>query len=588
MDRYLAVIPLSGSLREGAVPPGSIEHESDLALAYSGLELFLAASSDLPVAPVGGDGGYVIGTIHLRDGNPAASRQTVVARLAGSRFETADLLGKFWGNYVAFLRRPGGPIDFILRAPFGSLPCVYACHEGRLLIASDLAMLRLGGLPAASIDENALVQHLAYRDLQSPDTSISGVRSIPGGRRLRLQGSQSDNEEAWSPWQVAGRQRWLEARGEAERHIRSSIMASVRSNRADAAKPLLLLSGGLDSSILAACLSSLGGGYASINLLRRDSIADERQFARKVTAHLGSQLIEAEWDIGHIDLCRADSASPNPNGRILMQSTNRLISDVASEIGADLTIDGGGGDNVFLGIASAAPVADALLHSDGMGETWEAARSIAALAQVGMPEVLRRAALRVMRRSRLYPRRRYVDLLSPEAAAAVPLLSGHPWLHAPSRSEAGTAAHIALIAAAQSWAEARDLQTSLRHASPLIAQPVIEACLTAPSWWWFRDGANRIVARDAFADRLPPEIVMRRSKGAPDSFAGDIYLAYRSRMREILLDGHLRRRGLIDVNAIDALQNKAGPFSDPSCGRILYLTQVEAWIAAQAQAVIPA
>src|SRR3546814_14803902 len=109
----------------------------------------------------------------------------------------------------------------------------------------------------------------------------------------------------------------------------------------------------------------------------------------------------------------------------------------------------------------------------------------------------------------------------------------HPWLVPPKGALAGSAAHIALLAAAESVTRSRDARVARADISPLIAQPVAEACLRVPSWLWTRDGHNRAIARDAFRAALPPAIVDRRDKGTPDSFVVDPIEANRDLIRSM-------------------------------------------------------
>ncbi len=579
MTRYLAAFPRQTTGGLDVAHLQTLASDEGLVVVEASPSFFLATSPGLTVMGIGAGDGHVLGEIHSQDGNPV-SQEAEAARIAASLLDPEALVGGFWGNYVAICRSPSDNGLRILRAPFGSLACLHAEIDGNLVIASDLNMFRRAGLrPATS--ETSLIMRMAFRDLQVPPTCIEQVSNVPGGRQLRLSQGELHDEEVWSPWRIGGRQHWAQSRSEAQDLVRTAVMRAVRACRADASHPLLLLSGGLDSSILAACLSSLGGGYSSINFVRTNSNADERHYARMVSDKLGSALIECEWVLDHVDLERTDRSSPEPIARLLMHSTNQLLAETAGNCGADITIDGGGGDNVFYGFATVAPVVDALLHGDTIGEAWGTARAIAAIANTSVQSVLRHSTSRLFRRPRVFRRRRNVSLLSAEAAETVPELAAHPWLDAPPGQSAGTAAHIGLLLSAQTWAETPDLETSLRHASPLATQPVASACLHIPSWWWFRDATSRIVARDAFAGRLPLETTQRRSKGSPDSFASDIYVAHRLRIREKLLDGKLCGRGLIDSAAIEALTGEPAPLSDNACERVLYLTQVETWLCAQ-------
>ena len=58
--------------------------------------------------------------------------------------------------------------------------------------------------------------------------------------------------------------------------------------------------------------------------------------------------------------------------------------------------------------------------------------------------------------------------------------------------------------------------------------------------------ADRRLARAAFADRLPPEILHRRSKGEMTAYFGRQAAASIPFLRDHLLGGRLAARGLID------------------------------------------
>ena len=117
-----------------------------------------------------------------------------------------------------------------------------------------------------------------------------------------------------------------------------------------------MLSGGIDSSILAASLSTLGCPYVGLNLASIGTIGDERNYARSVTAHLGVPLIETRWNVAAVDVSRSDARHlPNPLARSFMQGTCERLAAAVDASGADLTLDGGGGDNMFFSLRSVAP-----------------------------------------------------------------------------------------------------------------------------------------------------------------------------------------------------------------------------------------
>ena len=113
--------------------------------------------------------------------------------------------------------------------------------------------------------------------------------------------------------------------------------------------------------------------------------------------------------------------------------------------------------------------------------------------------------------------------------------------------------------------------------SPLISQPVVETCMAIPTWLWCAGGINRSVARAAFADRLPPMVSGRRTKGAFDAYCARVFDANRGAVREMLLNGALARQHLIDTRQIAAALSPA-TLSRTDMLRLLDLVDVEAWI----------
>ncbi|TCM13011.1 asparagine synthase (glutamine-hydrolysing) [Novosphingobium sp. PhB165] len=580
--RYLAVvgtpdrpIPDREAIAEGARTAG-------LEICHSDARLFVAVSPALAHHHLSEDRGMVIGEVFSRGTNLASSAESIGRMLAERPVDADRLVTRFWGNYVALLRAPGNFGITVLRAPFGKLPCLYGFEDGMTIAASDVAALAIAGVAMGNPDARALAERLAFPGLPGEGTCLTGIGNLPGGATLLIGPGGTSTGEAWSPWPHAERAQWYETTEQAQHEVRSAIYQALRALRGDAAKTLLMLSGGIDSSILAACLSSLGGEYRCVNFVHEDSFGDERNWARMVARHLGCQLEELDFPLNAVDVTRSESADlPSPGSRVFMQGTNAALASAADALGADLTLDGGGGDNVFLALNSVAPVTDALRHADTYETVWSCARTVAALGQASALEVLWRAARRRFRRSATFRWRPDLALLAPDAIANLASQAPHAWLSAPRNAEHGAAAHVAVIAAAQGWAEDCDLLSPVRHISPLASQPVVEACLRVPSWWWFRDGRSRIIARDAFADRLPREIVMRQSKGSPESFVADVYCKNRETVRSMLLDGQLRRLGLIDSDAVERATSDTGPIKDTAHRRLLQLSQVEAWLAAQ-------
>ena len=130
---------------------------------------------------------------------------------------------------------------------------------------------------------------------------------------------------------------------------------------------------------------------------------------------------------------------------------------------------------------------------------------------------------------------------------------------------------------AQSVAEGYDVEAAVPTFSPLISQPLVEACLQVPSWLWFDSARNRAIARRAFVGRLPDATLQRRSKGAPDCFIAELFEANRPKIRTLLQGGLLRELGLIDVDKLTLALDDNIPVRGHDFLRIMQLVDAEAW-----------
>ncbi|AGA92006.1 asparagine synthase, glutamine-hydrolyzing [Thioflavicoccus mobilis 8321] len=149
---------------------------------------------------------------------------------------------------------------FLVRDRFGIKPLYWSRDARRLRFASSTqALLAAGGVDPA-IDPVAL-HHLftLHAVVPAPRTILAGVRKLAPGHWLRLgaDGRQEERAywtlEATRPDPLPSEADWLAA-------IHEALRAAVQSHKAAADVPVgVLLSGGLDSSLLVALLAEAGG-----------------------------------------------------------------------------------------------------------------------------------------------------------------------------------------------------------------------------------------------------------------------------------------------------------------------------------------
>jgi len=137
--------------------------------------------------------------------------------------------------------------------------------------------------------------------------------------------------------------------------------------------------------------------------------------------------------------------------------------------------------------------------------------------------------------------------------------------------------HMVLLMRGQNFLHGADGPAHPMQFSPLMSQPLVEFCLSVPTWQWCNGGVNRALARAAFAHDLPPAIVRRTSKAGPDSVMRTLFALRRPQIRDLLLDGLLARHGILDRTATEHALSVDVDREDPVVYRLLDLVEAEAW-----------
>lgn len=524
----------------------------------------------VPVA----DSGCVLGTLFRRHGSAEAlvsldeCDAIAIAKSGGKA-----LPGGYWGGYVTALTGRDG--TNILRDASGTFPSYYALGDGRAVVASDAELLLAGGVvPEVDLEEIGRQLYRAF--VPSAVTALRGIQELLAGFSLRFPTAPEAEAPWWSPWDYVSDRGG--PRDEAAERLARAVQHCVEAWASTCRRLLLSVSGGLDSSIIAACLAKAGADFVCMTMFAGDPAGDERPFARALCDHLGVRLIERRYCLEDIDIAEPLAPHlPRPRDRTQALAYEHANLEVASEVGADAFMTGNGGDNVFGYSQSAAPIADRYL-AEGLGEgLFGSIRDVCRQTGCSIFDAVAQA----WRLAHAPPRHR----IRPNALLLEPrFVQGlgadgldHPWLEPPAGALPGKAAHISAIVRAQPTLEAAR-GYYLPVLSPLMSQPLIEACLGVPTWEWRAGGRDRSLARQAFAAQLPEAVLKRRVKGTPGRFAARLLDHFRAPIRDRLLGGRLAAGGIIDASAIARLLAGERPVPDLERVRILELVNCEAWI----------
>jgi asparagine synthase (glutamine-hydrolysing) len=570
--RYLLVV--GGKAADRSDLMRLLSTRTGLALSFSDGRIAAFVSPSCGCIPVG-EAGCILGYLFRRHGS---ARQLAdlgagdMASVAGSHGQA--LLSTFWGGYVAAVAGP----DFVrvLRDPSGNFPCYFSTYADLVLFASDAELLVAATASRVSIDCEEIGRQLYRAFVPSATTALGNVRELLAGFALCLPSGLGQQEPCWSPWDhVHDRS---EGSAETAERLSRIVQHCVHAWASTDHPVLLSVSGGLDSSIVAACLAKAGADAVCLTMFTDDPSGDERPFARALCDRLGLALIERPYRLEDIDITEPLAANlPRPRDRTQANAYERVHNAVASEIGAGAFMTGNGGDHVFGYSQSAAPIADRYL-SEGLGRgMFTALLDVCRQTGCSMADALRQA-WRLVRESpahRVRPNPLFLES-SFVAGLGVDDLH-HPWLDAPPGALPGKAAHIATILRVQPNLEPGG---GIRFPvlNPLVSQPIVESCLAVPTWEWRAGGRDRSLARRAFAADLPPLILNRRVKGTPGRFAARLLDHFRDPIRERLLGGRLASHKIVDVVAVERVLASERPVPDLERVRLLELVNAEAWI----------
>ena len=519
------------------------------------------------------DGIIVIGDLFTRDMDyryvqeldDSAARH--ISKSAGQ-----DLFTEFWGEYVAVIL--DGPVR-ILRDPSGAVPCYYTdCGDGLTAFYSDVDLAMRLGLVPGRIDWATLRQWLAWPAWRSARTCIEAVNDLPAGGRWTLQEGEATIDQAWTPWDFACESRQFTDRRDAVEALQDAILKSTRAWASRSVSPIIELSGGLDSSIVAASLSLAKKPFHCVNLWSPDSGEDERHYAAAVADFLevpahSVALAPATFDFADLP----PTPRPRPFHHPLKRIADIAIEREARRQGADSFFSGSGGDYVLGYLSSSAPAADALLRYGPGAQFCSAVSDVANLHSCSIWKIGRLAFKKAISPLRKNPGR-IAFLAETEGLAPPP---PHPWTLAPRHALPGKIEHIGALSKSHGVRNGRDRAAVGALRMPLLAQPVIETSLRISSWMNVMGGRNRAVARDAFAEKLPAEILHRRSKGSFAGLNAQMLRHNHLQIAHLLLGGLLTEKGVLDRAKLEQSLRSHETLSEEACSSLLEFTCVELW-----------
>ncbi|HEY2628135.1 MAG TPA: asparagine synthase (glutamine-hydrolyzing) [Usitatibacter sp.] len=181
----------------------------------------------------------------------------------------------------------------LLRDRMGVKPLYYAWNGSSFWFGSELKALREFRAWVPEIDSDALGQYLQYGYIAAPRSIYRNVHKLLPGHWLEL--GEIGEPASHRYWSATGTGETLEgSEDELEQRLETLLIDACRLRMVSDVPVGVFLSGGLDSSLVAALLQQSGGAgdVRTFTIGFDDPRYDESKWARKVAGHLGTTHTE--------------------------------------------------------------------------------------------------------------------------------------------------------------------------------------------------------------------------------------------------------------------------------------------------------
>jgi len=296
-----------------------------------------------------------------------------------------ECLHRFRGMFAFALWDERKQALWLVRDRIGVKPLYYSMHHGRLTFASEIKALLADPGQQRDVDEQALYHYLGFLCSPVSQTLFSGINKVPAGYYIRVTvAGNVEKTRYWDPWQFVVPETTRDDTVIAEK-VLNILRDSVRYRKVSDVPVGVFLSGGIDSSTNTALFSE--GEERPVNTFsigydgEYQSYKNELEYARLMAAEVKANHRERILSLQDIldflpDMARyQDEPLADP-----VCIPVYYVSRLARESGMVVCQVGEGADELFWGYPA-----------------WRTALNLQRILDLGIPRVLDKAALAVMR-----------------------------------------------------------------------------------------------------------------------------------------------------------------------------------------------
>jgi asparagine synthase (glutamine-hydrolysing) len=491
----------------------------------------------------------------------------------------------------------------LVRDRLGIKPLYWARRDDTLLFASEIKALFASGLVEPVANEHVLPEALSTRYVSGADTMFRGVHKLLPGHRLVFERGRVSIAQYWDVpvGRPEGRNLHVRAQRDVVAEFRALLEESVRLRLMSDVPLGMFLSGGIDSSAIAALMARMiDRPLQTFSVAFQDRAFNELEYARQVARAIRADSHEVVID--DRDFFRAlprllwheDEPIAHPSSVPLY-----FVSALARQH-VTVVLTGEGSDELLAGYGKYPRIAwnwrAGTIYERALPRPVRTGIATHLVARVPgrLGQYARRSFLAMDRSAesmfldnfasiRLADQRHLLDErlhggIDPSAAYA----SSMAYFRTPNGGS--TLLDRLLYADIKTYLvellmkqDQMSMATSIESRVPFLDHKLVEFAATLPDEWKLSGWTTKRVLREAMQGVLPASILNRPKMGFPVPFARWVRGSWNGIARDVLLDRRARERGVIDPAAVDRLLRDHADGRTSGGDRIWTLLNLELW-----------
>lgn len=461
---------------------------------------------------------------------------------------------------------------FLARDRLGEKPLWYAPLTGRIIFASQAKALLRHPMLSAQPDNEAITHYLTIGYVPSDLSAFSGLKKLPPGAFLKVSDTVGPITRYWEPAGVEAPGQ----RGQQCQLVRETVTKAVESRLVSDVPLGVLLSGGMDSSIVAAVMAQAAGKTGGVRTFTagfKDKAFDERSTAALMAKHIGTDHTELLIDpLRPAMLDELVDMFDEPFGDSSALATWLICRAARNHV--KVVLVGDGGDEAFGGYDRYR----AIKLASTMGPiTYLGIRTAGAMAEVIAPHHERNMLRRLARFARALPypystqyvmyRRLFGPqelrmLLDPQFAEGIDVEAPARWFcdhyeaHDTEDEAARAQTHDIYTYLPDDLlvkSDTASMSVGLEMRAPMLDHRLVELGLSLPTAAKIGTRRGKIILREAFEDMLPAKVRKAGKRGFGVPVSEWLRKDLAETLRETLLDEALARRRIFRKEAVAAL-----------------------------------